>query len=236
MKTQAIIFDVDGTMADTEEAHRVSFNRAFSENNLNWNWDVSLYDKLLKITGGKERIKYFVETYLLDYKKPDEYENFIKNLHMIKTTHYTTMLKKGLIPFRPNIKKLIVDAKKANIRLAIATTTSPENVTALMEQEFGKDYETMFDAIGCGDIVSKKKPAPDIYEWVLNKMKLKPDNCIALEDSENGLKSGLAAGIKTFITTNLYTQQQDFTGAAAVYKDLSNLEEFYRVAGLNIRH
>lgn len=236
MRIQAIIFDVDGTIADTEEAHRVSFNRAFSENNLNWNWDVPLYDKLLKITGGKERIKYFVETYLPDYKKPDEYENFVKNLHMIKTIHYTTMLKKGLIPFRPNIKKLIVDAKKANIRLAIATTTSPENVTALMEQEFGKDYETMFDAIGCGDIVSKKKPAPDIYEWVLNKMKLKPDNCIALEDSENGLKSGLAAGIKTFITTNLYTQQQDFTGAAAVYKDLRNLEEFYRVAGLNIRH
>ena len=94
----------------------------------------------------------------------------------------------------------------------------------------------MFDAIGCGDIVSKKKPAPDIYLWVLNQMKLKPDNCIALEDSENGLKSSLAAGIKTFITTNLYTQQQNFTGAAAVYKDLSNLEEFYLAAELNIHH
>lgn len=234
MKIQAIIFDVDGTIADTEETHRVSFNRAFSEKKLDWNWDVSLYNKLLKVTGGKERIKYFVETYLPDYKKPDKYEEFINKLHMVKTSYYTTMLKKGLIPFRPNIKKLIIDAKKANIRLAIATTTSPENVTALMEQEFGKDYETMFDAIGCGDIVSKKKPAPDIYVWVLNQMKLKPDNCIALEDSENGLKSSLAAGIKTFITTNLYTQQQDFTGAAAVYKDLSNLEEFYRLAELNI--
>jgi HAD superfamily hydrolase (TIGR01509 family) len=235
MQTQAIIFDIDGTIADTEETHRVSFNSAFSERKLDWNWDVPLYNQLLKVTGGKERIKYFIETYLPNYKKPEKYEEFVSKLHMEKTSYYTNMLKKGLIPFRPNIKKLIIDAKKSNIRLAIATTTSPENVTALMEQEFGKGYEKMFDAIGCGDIVSKKKPAPDIYEWVLNQMKLKPDNCISLEDSENGLKSSLGAGIKTFITTNLYTQQQDFTGAVAVYKDLSNLEEFYLLAKLNIQ-
>lgn len=234
MKIKAIIFDVDGTIADTEEAHRLSFNQAFVDNKLNWFWDVPLYDKLLKITGGKERIKYYITNYLPDFQKPHDYEETVKNLHKVKTIHYTTMLKKGLIPFRTNIKKIIIDAKKANIRLAIATTTSPENVTALLQQEFGNNYTKFFEIIGCGDIVQKKKPAPDIYIWVLNQMNLDPSDCIALEDSENGLKSALAAGIKTFITTNQYTHHQNFTGAVAVYKDLSQLKVFYRAAKLEI--
>jgi len=237
MNINAIIFDVDGTLADTEEAHRQSFNRAFLESNLDWNWDVPLYDKLLKVTGGKERIKYFVETCASTFQKPEKYDDFVKDLHILKTAHYTNMLKSGLIPFRPNIKKLIADAKRSDIRLAIATTTSPENVTALLEQEYGKDYEEIFEVIGSGDIVPQKKPAPDIYTWVLQKMNLKAVNCIALEDSENGLKSGVAAGIKTFITTNQYTYKQNFAGAAAIFEDLSNnnLENFYQIAGLNIK-
>jgi len=237
MNINAIIFDVDGTLADTEEAHRQSFNRAFLESNLSWNWDVPLYNKLLKVTGGKERIKYYVETFMPMFQKPEKYDDFVKNLHILKTTHYTNMLKSGLIPFRPNIKRLIADAKKSGIRLAIATTTSPENVTALLEQEYGKEYEAIFEVIGSGDIVPQKKPAPDIYTWVLEKMNLNAANCIALEDSENGLKSGVAAGIKTFITTNQYTHKQDFTGAAAIFEDLSNhnLEKLYHIAGLNIK-
>ena len=232
MTIKAIIFDVDGTLADTEDGHRKSFNKAFAENGLDWNWDVALYDKLLKVTGGKERIKYYVESWLPDFKKPADYEGFVKNLHAVKTGHYTAMLREGAIPLRPGIRQLIRDARNAGIALAISTTTSPENVSALLEVGLGKDWATNFAANGCGDIVPLKKPAPDIYNWVLNELKLAPQDCIALEDSNNGLRSALAAGIKTYITTNPYTCKQDFTGAAAVFDDLGDLPRFYSLIGL----
>ncbi|MBU0690053.1 MAG: HAD-IA family hydrolase [Gammaproteobacteria bacterium] len=234
MTIKAIIFDVDGTLADTEDGHRQSFNKAFAENGLDWNWDVPLYDKLLKVTGGKERIKYFVSDFLQGYTKPDNFDDFVKHLHAVKTGHYTAMLREGAIPLRPGIKQLIHDARAAGITLAIATTTTAENVSALLEVGLGKDWASYFAANGCGDIVPKKKPAPDIYDWVLDKLALQPSECIALEDSYNGLHSALAAGIKTYITTNPYTHTQNFTGAAAVLNDLSNLPAFYQMIGLRI--
>jgi HAD superfamily hydrolase (TIGR01509 family) len=234
MTIQAIIFDVDGTLADTEDAHRIAFNKAFAENNLPWNWDVALYDKLLKVTGGKERIKHYVESYLPDFQKPADYDGFVKNLHVQKTGHYTAMLRDGLIPLRPGIKQLIADAHKAGIKLAISTTTSPENVSALLEVGLGKDWQKYFSSVGCGDIVPHKKPAPDIYNWVLAELKLAPQDCIALEDSNNGLRSALAAGIRTYVTTNPYTHRQDFADAAGVFEDLSDLTAFYKATGLRL--
>ena len=232
MTIKAIILDVDGTLADTEDAHRIAFNKAFAENHLDWNWDAALYDKLLKVTGGKERIKYFVSDFLTGYSKPENFDEFVKHLHKIKTAHYTAMLADGHIPLRPGIKQLIHDARAAGIMLAIATTTTPENVSALLEVGLGKDWAEYFSANGCGDIVPLKKPAPDIYHWVLEQLKLAPQDCIALEDSNNGLRSSLAAGIKTYITVNRYTRNQDFTGAAAIFDDLGDLGAFYRSAGL----
>jgi HAD superfamily hydrolase (TIGR01509 family) len=232
MSIKAIIFDVDGTLADTEDGHRKSFNKAFVESGLDWNWDVALYDKLLKVTGGKERIKYFVSDFLTGYTQPDNFDDFVKHLHKVKTAHYTAMLREGQIPLRPGIKQLMDDARAAGIKLAIATTTTPENVSALLEVGLGKDWESYFAANGCGDIVPHKKPAPDIYFWVLEKLKLAPEECIALEDSNNGLRSALAAGIKTHVTTNPYTHWHDFDGAAGVFNDLSNLGDFYRKSGL----
>lgn len=229
---KAIIFDVDGTLADTEDGHRVSFNKAFADAGLNWNWDVALYDKLLKVTGGKERIKYFVSDFLTDFVKPADYDGFVKNLHAVKTQYYTTMIGEGNVPLRPGIKKLILDAHAAGITLAIATTTTPENVSALLEVGLGKNWADLFSANGCGDIVPHKKPAPDIYFWVLEKLGLTADQCIALEDSENGLRSSLAAGIKTYVTINHYTRNHNFDGAAAVFDDLSNLASFYQATGL----
>ena len=233
MTIKAIIFDVDGTLADTEDAHRIAFNKAFSENHLDWNWDVALYDKLLKVTGGKERIKYFVDSFQSGFEKPVDYDGFVKHLHLVKTGHYTAMLADGHIPLRPGIKQLISVAHSGGIQLAIATTTSPENVSALLEVGLGKDWQSYFASIGCGDIVPHKKPAPDIYLWVLNELGLAAGDCIALEDSNNGLRSSLAAGIKTYITLNHYTRNQDFTGAAAVFDDLGDLNAFYRATGLS---
>ena len=232
MTIKAIIFDVDGTLADTEDGHRQSFNKAFAENGLDWNWDAALYDKLLKVTGGKERIKYFVSDFMTDFVKPADFDDFVKKLHAIKTTHYTRMLSEGHIPLRPGIRQLIQDAHDAGITLAISTTTTPENVSALLEVTLGRDWESLFAANGCGDIIPHKKPAPDIYLWVLDKLGLSASECIALEDSENGLRSSLAAGIKTYVTTNQFTRKQDFTGAAVVYDDLSDLPGFYRASGL----
>jgi beta-phosphoglucomutase-like phosphatase (HAD superfamily) len=230
---KAIIFDVDGTLADTEDGHRKSFNKAFAESSLDWNWDAAMYDKLLKVTGGKERIKYFVSDFLQGFEKPADYEGFVKNLHAVKTLHYTTMLSAGHIPLRPGIKQLIAETHAAGITLAIATTTTPENVSALLEVWLGKDWGRYFSANGCGDIVPHKKPAPDIYFWVMEKLGVKAEDCIALEDSENGLRSSLAAGIKTYVTINHYTRNQSFTGAAAVFDDLSDLENFYKVSGVS---
>ncbi len=232
MTIKAIIFDVDGTLADTEDAHRIAFNRTFAENGLDWNWDVALYDKLLKVTGGKERIKHFVKCFLPEFEKPANYDSFVEHLHRDKTAHYTAMLADGHIPLRPGIRQLINEARAAGILLAIATTTSPENVAALLEVELGKDWGKYFASIGCGDIVPHKKPAPDIYYWVLNDLGLVPGDCIALEDSNNGLRSSLAAGIKTYITPNGYTRNQDFTGAAAVFDDLADLDAFIKTTGL----
>ena len=234
MTIKAIIFDVDGTLADTEDGHRKSFNKAFAENGLDWNWDVALYDKLLKVTGGKERIKYFVSDFLTGYTKPDNFDDFVKHLHKVKTAHYTAMLADGLVPLRPGIRQLIKETHAAGIKLAIATTTSPENVSALLEVGLGRDWQKYFDSVGCGDIVPQKKPAPDIYNWVLDEIKLAPQDCIALEDSRNGLLSAMAAGIKTYITTNPYTHRQDFDGAAGIFDDLSDLQAFYDAVGLTL--
>ena len=234
MTIRAIIFDVDGTLADTEDGHRKSFNKAFAENGLDWNWDVALYDKLLKVTGGKERIKYFVSDFLTGYTKPDNFDDFVKHLHKVKTAHYTAMLADGLVPLRPGIRQLIKETHAAGIKLAIATTTSPENVSALLEVGLGRDWQKYFDSVGCGDIVPQKKPAPDIYNWVLDEIKLAPQDCIALEDSRNGLLSAMAAGIKTYITTNPYTHRQDFDGAAGIFDDLSDLQAFYDAVGLTL--
>jgi HAD superfamily hydrolase (TIGR01509 family) len=231
---KAIIFDVDGTLADTEDGHRLSFNKAFADSGLDWNWDVALYDKLLKVTGGKERIKYFVSDFLTDFAKPADFDDFVKNLHALKTRYYTAMIGEGNVPLRPGIKQLIHDARAAGITLAIATTTTPENVSALLEVGLGKNWADLFAANGCGDIVPHKKPAPDIYFWVLDKLGLKGSECIALEDSENGLRSSLAAGIKTFVTTNHYTRKQNFEGAAGIFDDLSDLGRFYQATGLTI--
>jgi HAD superfamily hydrolase (TIGR01509 family) len=235
MNINAIIFDVDGTLADTEDGHRKSFNKAFAENGLDWNWDVALYDKLLQVTGGKERIKFYVAQFATDFVKPDDYENFVKHLHAVKTTHYTAMLREGAIPLRPGIRQLITDAHQAGITLAIATTTTPANVAALLEVGLGADWARYFSANGCGDIVPNKKPAPDIYHWVLNELGLQAADCIALEDSYNGLTSALAAGIKTYVTVNPYTQSQDFSGAAAVLPDLADLQGFYQLSGLKLK-
>ena len=229
-KISAVLFDVDGTLADTErDGHRLAFNAAFNDFGLSWNWNVTLYGELLNITGGKERIRYYMEKYAPDKLKINELDTWIADLHSIKTKHFLALLNRGLIPLRPGVTRLIQELRFAKIRIAIATTTTPENVTTLLKSTLGKDSLSWFSVIAAGNIVPKKKPAPDIYLWTLEYLDLQAQQCIAIEDSECGLKSALAASLDTVVTVNSYTEKQDFTGASIVLSDLGEPSEPFSV-------
>ncbi|SFW19379.1 HAD family hydrolase [Nitrosovibrio sp. Nv17] len=223
---RAVLFDVDGTLADTErDGHRPAFNAAFVESGLDWEWGVELYGELLAVTGGKERIRHYIEKHVPGELDRPGLNDWIAALHKAKTRHYVAMLARGDIPLRPGVARLIRELREAGIRIAIATTTTPENVTSLLESTLGPDSPGWFDVIGAGDIVAGKKPEPDIYHWVLERLALPARQCIALEDSENGIRSALAAGLDTVITVNAYTRFQDFTGAAAVLSHLGEPQQ-----------
>ena len=221
MPLLALLFDVDGTLADTErDGHRPAFNQAFQDAGLDWDWDVALYGKLLAVTGGKERMKHYIDHFRPDYRKPDNFDELVADLHQAKTRHYTALAAQGGIPMRTGVKRLLNEARAAGLRLGIATTTTPENVTVLLEHSLGSGTQYWFEVIAAGDIVPLKKPAPDIYQHALEKMGLNPADCLAIEDSENGLRSSLGAGLKTLVTVNDYTLDHDFTGASVVLSDL----------------
>jgi beta-phosphoglucomutase-like phosphatase (HAD superfamily) len=217
MSLEALIFDVDGTLADTErDGHRVAFNQAFADAGLDWHWDVDTYGKLLAVTGGKERMKFYVEQFRPDYQKPADFDDMVVGLHAAKTEHYKALMQQARIPLRPGVERLLREARGAGLRLAIATTTTPANVSALLASTLGEEGESWFEVIGAGDIVPAKKPAPDIYHYVLKALDLPPEACIAFEDSENGILASRGAGLQTVITVNGYTTDHDFTGAAIV--------------------
>ncbi len=225
----AIIFDVDGTLSETEETHRRAFNRAFREAGLDWHWDTALYTELLAVTGGKERIRYFMESRHVDAPAPDARDAFVRALHADKTRTYTAMLAGGDVELRPGIEALIEDARRQGFRLAIATTTTPANVDALLDATLGGS--DAFEVICAGDSVPQKKPAPDVYGLALGELELPAEACVAIEDSRNGLLSAVAAGIPTIVTPGIYTHGQDFDEAAMVIDDLAAFD-FRRIYAL----
>lgn len=218
----ALLFDVDGTLADTEEVHRKSFNVSFAEAGLDWHWDQTLYNHLLGVTGGKERIRFFLEEHPQKFEFSGELTDYIASLHNRKTEIYVSALAEGRLPLRPGIERLLKEALSQDLRLAIVTTTTLANVATLLEHSFSEDVSSWFEVIAAGNIVPHKKPAPDIYEYTLEKMQIDPGECLAIEDSANGLASAQHAHVLSLITVNPYTEQHEFPGAALVLDHLGD--------------
>jgi HAD superfamily hydrolase (TIGR01509 family) len=217
---QALLFDVDGTLADTEEVHRQAYNAAFKAAGLDWEWSARRYHQLLSVCGGKERIHHYLQQEGLLSDLPPDQADFIAGLHAKKTSIYVDMLTTGRVPLRPGVERLIREARDDGLRLAIVTTTTPANVSALFKHSFGEHEDDWFEVVAAGSIVPRKKPAPDIYNHVLEQLGLPAAACLAIEDSVNGLKAAREAGVCVLITITRYTQGQDFSDAAAVLDHL----------------
>ncbi len=234
---KALIFDVDGTLAETERyGHRVAFNRAFAEANLDWDWSESLYGNLLEVSGGKERIRYYLQQYQPQFQSSGNLLDFIVNLHQLKNQHFEQLVGQGVIPLRTGVKRLLESAKVMGIRCAIATTSSLTNVLALLEKTLGVDSPSWFEVIAAGDIVPHKKPAADIYQYVLEQMNLNPNQALVFEDSQAGLQAAQQVGLSTIVTVNEYTQGQDFSGANLVINHLGEPEQPFQVLFGNPGH
>ncbi len=215
MKLKAIIFDVDGTMAETEEAHRTAFNQAFAEAGRDWHWSIDDYRELLKVTGGKERIRHFAGT-----TGEAASDNFIADAHARKNEIYAELVDQGAAALRPGIDRLISEARSCGIATAIATTTSRTNLAALLDRHFGVGSLGHFDAVVTGEDVARKKPDPEVYMLALEILNLEPHDCIAIEDSHNGLMAAAACGIAVLATPSLYTAGEQFDGAIGLRSDL----------------
>ncbi|MCB1368177.1 MAG: HAD-IA family hydrolase [Rhodobacteraceae bacterium] len=219
---RALIFDVDGTLAETEEAHRLAFNDTFAAFGLDWHWSRDLYRDLLKTTGGKERMCLYAQRHL----GIDPGSVPVADIHAAKTARYGEMILAGAAPLRPGIANLLADAADKGMRLAVATTTNLPNVEALMQGTLGLAASDVFEVIAAGDMVAAKKPAPDVYLLALNGLGLPAAECLAFEDSANGLKSAQAAGLACLVCPSWYTRADDFTGAAAI------VDSYQAVAGM----
>lgn len=214
---RALIFDVDGTLAETEEAHRAAFNDAFADLDLPWRWDRPHYRELLAVAGGKERLRAFLDRHDAGGTSDER----IAALHRRKTAHYTAAVARGGVPFRPGVARLIGEARAAGITLAIATTTSRVNVEALFAGNGDTPPLSAFAAVMTAEDAPAKKPDPQVYRRALDALALPPSACLAIEDSVNGLRAAQAAGIPVLVTESVYTVGDPFPGAAAVLPDLS---------------
>lgn len=224
---KALVFDVDGTLAETEEAHRAAFNDTFPAFGLDWTWDRDLYRELLKTTGGKERMRAFAGGCGID---PETLP--IAEIHKTKTALYGDLILGGSVPLRPGIADLLADAAKHGVRLAVATTTNLPNVDALIRGAIGCAASDVFEVIAAGDMVAAKKPAPDVFRLAIERLGLAAMDCLAFEDSRNGLASARAAGLPCLVCPSWYTSDDDFDGATAIvesYEETANIDALNRL-------
>lgn len=213
MSLNALIFDVDGTLADTEETHRQAFNHAFLQFDLKWEWSQPVYRQLLKTSGGSERIVVFIRTLSLPMPEKARLYQLVAAVHRAKTQLYRELIADGRCPLRPGVVRLLDEARASGIRLAIASTSAAANTHALLTRHLGAGALRMFDAIACAEHVQQKKPAPDIYRLALATLGEPASRCVAFEDSGNGLRAAKAAGLYTVVTPSQWTAGEQFADA-----------------------
>ncbi len=218
---QALIFDVDGTLADTEEAHREAFNHAFAEEGLDWHWDRPTYTQLLAVSGGKERIlQFWRQTEPGRVDLGGGVRATVDRLHAFKSAAYEQAVLDGRVALRPGVLSLIEAAGSAGLALAIATTTSPANIAALLRRAIGPDWRLRFVVVEDAATAPLKKPHPQVYLQTLARLGLPPAACLAFEDSANGLASARSAGLQVIVTPSDYTAHHDFRGALRMLPSL----------------
>lgn len=220
---KAIFFDQDGVIIDTErDGHRVSFNDTFHHFGYDFEWDPEYYHELLQIGGGKERMKHHLQT--RGFGKPvppEEVDSLIQAMHKWKTTRFIELIESGKLPLRPGIHRFMQEGMDAGLLLGICTTSN-ERAAHAIAYNILKDIQ--FDFVLAGDIVSKKKPDPEIYNLALSKTGLKPEECLVIEDSRNGVLAGKAAGMWVVATTNGYTEKEDLSAADIIVNMLGDAD------------
>ena len=216
----ALIFDVDGTLAETEELHREAFNRAFAGEGLPYRWDQARYRSLLLVTGGRQRLEHFFAE-STDLTEP-QIAGLAPRLHLAKNGHYAEVMADFPIELRPGVADLLRQARATPLKLAIATTTSRVNLEGLARRFPGELDLDGFDVVVCGEDVTALKPDPEVYRTALQRLALPPGRCLAFEDTRNGVESAVGAGLRVVVTPSLYSTGQDFSAATAVLDDLSH--------------
>ncbi len=207
----AVIFDVDGTLVESErEGHRVAFNQAFEDFDMPDRWDEETYGRLLEVSGGQNRLRHYL---LESGYEQDEAEELADKLHTRKNEHFIHLAEEGDIPERPGAGRLIEEVAASGVPLAVATTGSRAWVEPLLDKLFGLDH---FQVILTGDDVEERKPDPECFHRVLELLEVPAARTVAIEDSRNGLEAALAAEIPCLVVVGDYNRDQDFDGAALV--------------------
>ena len=213
-KYKALLFGSIGTIVETSEIQRKSFNSAFKIAGLKWNWTKEIYKNLLNKSGGEERI--------LRYAKQTKSNVNSKNIRKLKTKIFNHYLKKNKLKLRPGVKEIIKYSKKNQIKLALVTSTTLDNINSiffcLRENLNKKD----FNFIGNSKLVKKPKPSAKIYKLALKKLRLSPKECIAIEDTQESLNSALKAKLKCFIFPGKFHRSKKFNGA---FKEINKINK-----------
>ena len=229
LSLEGLIFDVDGTLADTEELHRQAFNLAFERAGWNWHWGRELYAELLVVSGGRERITAYAAEVSPEFAAEPDFIAQVRTLHLTKTSIYQDLLKSGQLRLRPGVERLIHEARGAGLVLGIATSSAWTNLKTLLDHNLTSAWPSWFAAIETCDTVEHKKPSPAVYVRALQRMRLAPSSCIAFEDTENGLKASRGAGLATVVTTHHFTAAGRFEGAAIVLDGLGGPDHPMRI-------